>query len=63
MRISADLLKLSPAEEELISAAAVDAEAELRPQHNGQQPVIRAEVLRALCTGAIPEWPVKAASG
>src|SRR5690348_522638 len=59
MRISKDLLKLSPAEKELINATAVDAEAELRPRHNGQQPGIRAEVLRALCTGAIPEWPVK----
>jgi hypothetical protein len=59
MRISADLLKLSPAEKELISAAAADAEAELRPQRNGQQPVIRAEVLRALCVDACPGWPVK----
>jgi hypothetical protein len=59
MRISTGLPKLSAAEKMLISAAAVDAEAELRPQHNGQQPVIRAEVLRALCTGATPEWPVR----
>ena len=59
MRIVTGLLKLSAAEKMLISAAAVDAEAELRPERNGQQQVIRAEVLRALCTGATPEWPVK----
>ncbi len=59
MRISTDLLMLTAAEKKLISAAAADAEAELRPQRNGQQPVIRAEVLRALCTGARPKWPVK----
>jgi hypothetical protein len=58
MRISTDLLKLSAAEKRLISAAA-DAEAELRPKRNGQPPVIRAEVVRALCTGACQKWPVK----
>ena len=50
---------LTAAEKKLIRAAAVDAEAELCAHRNGQQPVIRAEVLRALCLGARPEWPVK----
>jgi hypothetical protein len=59
MRIGTGLPKLSAAEKMLIGAAAMDAEAEMRPERNGQQPVIRAEVLRALCTGAKPEWPVK----
>jgi hypothetical protein len=59
MRISTDLLTLTAAEKKLIRAAAADTEAELRPQRNGQQPVIRAEVLRALCTGARKKWPVK----
>jgi hypothetical protein len=59
MRISTDLLTPTAAETKLIRAAAEDAEAELYGDRNGQQPVIRAEVLRALCTGACPEWPVK----
>jgi hypothetical protein len=59
MRSNTDLLKLSPAEKELISAAAADAEAELHARRDGQQALIRAEVLRALCTGVRPEWPVK----
>ena len=52
MRISTGLLTLTAAERKLIHAAAVDAEAGLSARRNGQQPVIRAEVLRALCTGA-----------
>lgn len=59
MRISTDLLTPTAAETKLIRAAAEDAEAELYGDRNGQQPVIRAEVLRALCAGACPEWPVK----
>lgn len=59
MRISTGLLTLTAAEKKLISAAAADAEVELHARRNGQRPVIRAEVLRALCTGAKPEWPVK----
>jgi len=59
MRISADLQALTAAERKLIRAAAEDSKAELRVHRNGQQPVIHAEVLRALCTGACPEWPVK----
>ncbi|HYA51324.1 MAG TPA: hypothetical protein VEG33_09155, partial [Streptosporangiaceae bacterium] len=53
------LLTLTAAERKLIRAAAVDAEAGLSVRRNGQQPVIRAEVLRALCTGACQKWPVK----
>jgi hypothetical protein len=59
MRISTDLLKLTAAEKKLIGAAAADAEAELHTRRNGQRPVIRAEVLRDLCTGARKNWPVK----
>ena len=59
MRISTGLLTLTAAERKLIQAAAVDAEAGLSVRRNGQQPVIRAEVLRALCTGAGQKWPVK----
>jgi len=58
MRVSTDLVKLTAAERKLIKAAAEDVEANLRPRHNGQQPVIRAEVLRDLCTGR-QKWPVK----
>jgi hypothetical protein len=54
MGIGTDLLTLTAPEEELIRAAAEDAEAELCGHNNGQQPVIRAEVLRLLCTGARP---------
>ena len=54
MGIGTDLLTLTAPEEELIRAAAEDAEAELCGHGNGQQPVIRAEVLRLLCTGARP---------
>ena len=54
MGIGTDLLTLTAPEEELIRAAARDAEAELCGHRNGQQPVIRAEVLRLLCTGARP---------
>jgi len=53
------VLTLTAPERELIGAAAGDAEADLRVYQNGQQPVIRAEVLRALCTGANPDWPVR----
>jgi hypothetical protein len=53
------VLTLTAPELELIGAAAEDAEADLRVYQNGQQPVIHAEVLRALCTGANPDWPVK----
>jgi hypothetical protein len=59
MRISTGLPALTAAERKLIRAAAVDAEAGLCVRRNGQQPVIRAEVLRALCTGACQKWPVK----
>ena len=59
MRISTDLLTPTAAEIKLIRAAAEDSEAELCRHRNGQQPVIRAEMLRALCTGACPKWPVK----
>jgi hypothetical protein len=59
MRIGTDLLTLTAAEKALISAAAEDVEADLCGHRNGQEPVIRAEVLRILCTGARPDWPVK----
>ena len=59
MRISTGLLTLTAAERRLIRAAAVDAEAGLSVRRNGQQSIIRAEVLRALCTGACQKWPVK----
>ena len=59
MGIGTGLLTLTAPEEELIKAAAEDAEAELCGHGNGQQPVIRAEVLRVLCTGARPGWAVK----
>src|SRR6266566_227517 len=59
MSITTDLLTPTAAEGELIRAAAEDAEAELSGHRNGQEPVIRAEVLHALCTGSCPEWPVK----
>jgi hypothetical protein len=59
MRIGTDLLTLTAAEKVLISAAAEGAEADLCGHRNGQEPVIRAEVLRILCTGACPDWPVK----
>src|SRR5262249_60284941 len=59
MRISTGRLTLTAAERKLIRAAAVDAEAGLSVRRNGQQPVIRAEGLRALCTGARQKWPVK----
>jgi hypothetical protein len=64
MGIGAGLLTLTAAEEELIRAAGQDAEdaqaagAESGGRSNGHQPVIRAEVLRALCTDAYPKWPV-----
>src|SRR5262249_23173386 len=59
MRIGTDLLTLTAAEKVLISAAAEDIEADLCEHRNGQEPVIHAEVLRILCTGAWPHWPVK----
>jgi hypothetical protein len=59
MRVSTDLLRLTAAERKLISAAATDGVAELRPRRDGQQALIRAEVLRDLCTGARQKWPVK----
>jgi hypothetical protein len=59
MLMSTDLLTPTAAETKLIRAAAELAEAELCGDRNGQQPVIRAEVLRALCTSARPQWPVK----
>lgn len=59
MLMNTDLLTPTAAERKLIRAAAEDAEAELSGHRNGQLPVIRAEVLRALCTGDCPEWPVK----
>jgi hypothetical protein len=51
--------KLTSAEQELIKAAAGDAEANLRRPADGQQAVIGAEVLRDLITGVNPQWPVK----
>jgi hypothetical protein len=59
MGVGTDVLTLTEAEEQLIEAAAHDTEAELRGYRNGQPPVIHAEVLRALCTGARSDWPVK----
>jgi hypothetical protein len=59
MRVSTDVVRLTAAERKLISAAAADAEAELRPRRNGKDAVIHAEVLRDLCTGARQKWPVK----
>ena len=59
MRMSTGLLPLTAAEKKLIRAAAKDAEVELSRHRDGRQPVIRAEVLRALCTGGPPKWPVK----
>jgi hypothetical protein len=59
MRNTADLLTPTAAERKLIKAAAAGVEAEFGGHRNGQQPVIRAEVLRALCTSGCPEWPVK----
>ena len=59
MRVSTDLLRLTAAERKLISAAATDGVAELRPRRNGKDAVIHAEVLRDLCTGARQKWPVK----
>jgi hypothetical protein len=53
------VLTLTEPERELIRAAAKDAVADLRVYQNGQQPVIHAAVLRDLCTGANPDWPVK----
>jgi hypothetical protein len=53
------VLTLTAPERELIRAAAEDAEADLRVYQNGQQPVIHAEVLRALCTGSRADWQVK----
>jgi hypothetical protein len=59
MGVSTDLLTPTAAETKLIRAAAEDSEADLCGHRNGQQPVIRAEMLRTLCTGACPKWPVK----
>jgi hypothetical protein len=49
---------LTGPERKLIKAAEQDCEAMLRTS-NGQRSVIRAEVLRALCANARPDWKVK----
>jgi hypothetical protein len=57
--MEAAVLALTAPEQVLVNAAADDTEADLSGYRNGQQPVIRAEVLHDLCTGAGPGWPVK----
>ena len=51
--------QLTSGEKELIKAAASDTEADLRGLADGQEAVIRAEVLLDLITDANPQWPVK----
>ena len=58
MNTVTDLFVLSAPERKLIRAAEEDSEADLRTK-NGQRSVIRAEVLRDLCTGARSDWRVK----
>ena len=58
MRTFAGFYGLTESEHELIEAAEQDREAMLR-NSNGQRTVIRAEVLRDLCTNARRDWNVK----
>jgi hypothetical protein len=58
MKTLTDFSGLSEPERKLIKAAEQDSEAVLRTK-NGQRSVIRAEVLRDLCTNARPDWKVK----
>jgi hypothetical protein len=53
-----DLFALNRAEKRLVSAAQQDTVADLRAQEDGDRPVIRAELLRELCTGG-RQWNVK----
>ena len=54
-----DIRRLTAPERKLVQAAEAGAEADLRALGDGQPGVIRAEVLRDLCTGAIAGWKVK----
>lgn len=58
MEIVVGYSALTAAEEKLIFAAEQDLEADLYTA-SGQRSVVRAEVLRELCTGARPDWTVK----
>jgi hypothetical protein len=53
-----DLVTLNGTEKRLVRAAEDDAVADLRVHGNGQRPVIRARLLRELCTGH-RQWQVK----
>ena len=53
-----DLFTLNRAEKRLVSAAQQDTVADLRAHEDGDRPVIRAELLRELCTGG-RQWNVK----
>src|SRR5260221_4490937 len=49
---------LNGAEKKLVKAAEHDTVADLRRRENGERPVIRARLLRELCTGH-RQWDVK----
>jgi hypothetical protein len=51
--------QLTSAEKELIKAAANNTEADLRGVADGQEAIIRSDVLKDLITDANPRWPVK----
>jgi hypothetical protein len=51
--------RLTPAEKDLVDAAAGDAEADLGERAGRPQGVIRAETLKDLITGANPRWAVR----
>jgi len=58
MEAVTDLAALNSSEKTLVSAAQQDTVADLRAQEDGDRPVIRAELLRELCTGG-RQWNVK----
>lgn len=53
-----DLVTLNSAEKKLVKAAEHDTVADLRRHENGERPVIRASLLRELCTGD-RQWDVR----
>ena len=58
MNAVTDLDMLNGAEKKLVKAAEHDTVADLRRRENGERPVIRARLLRELCTGH-RQWDVK----